>query len=172
MNSRVYWSLIFYGVFCRIMLSDWDGWMDALSTVAWVGGTVYLTYNMQWSSYRSNVKDVSLVMKKNDKGKEHPVLEFKYEKRDAVSDVGFWLVWLGVLFILELFHLTLWLLLIVIAAALIILMVTGVAYIANNVRPVYNRIVPWFVWMRARARYAIETIGARIRPLYARIRGK
>lgn len=156
MNSRAYWSLIFYGIFCRIMFAGWEGWMDALSTVLWLGVTIYLAYNMQWSAYgASKLTNVEPVVRKV-RGKTKVTLRCTYARQDAVQDVGFWLIWLGVFFILELFHLTVWVLLILLLAFLIIVSLAAIAHVANRARPMYNRLVAWFIYLRARFRHFYE----------------
>lgn len=160
MNSRIYWTLLLYSIFTAIMFKDYSGWADALSTVLWLAATIYLSYNLQWGAYSPKLTKFEPVVRRRGK-KTKVTFHCTYTRRDSVADIGFWLIWLGVLFVLDLLGLMVWVVLILLAAALIIAALVAIAHIANNVRPVYNELVQWLVWARAKARYHWEKITSR-----------
>lgn len=152
MNSRAYWALIIYGIFCGIMFKSYEGWMDALSTVLWLGATIYLAYNMEWRAYGRRLTNLEPVVRRV-RGKTKVTFRLTYARRDVVADVGFWSVFLVALFFLNWFNWLIPAFLIVIAAVLIIFAFAGVMYVAMRVRPMYNRLVQWFIYYRARFRH-------------------
>jgi hypothetical protein len=159
MDSRVYWSLILYYLFARVMFADWgNGVLDALSSVAFVAGTVYLAYNMRWHSYSKERFTCRPVgdWKKNEEGKRTINVETTREENDIVADVGFWFFWLILLFILDLLNITIIALFVIVAFALC-------AYASVSARKWYDRAMPWVVRKYQEERKVVDAFLKRFR---------